>query len=159
MISYDLMYPGDIFNMGSVNIDYLTENYTPGYYFHYIFNYPNEIYSIKRGNKVLGYLIGKNEEKDGRTGHVTAISIAQSIRKFGFGSKLMDFYENEEEGRCASFIDLFVRKSNKKAIDFYSKRNYVVNEIIENYYSNPVEDAYDMRKYFNDEEQNIGNVD
>jgi N-terminal acetyltransferase B complex catalytic subunit len=50
-----------------------------------------------------------------------------------------------EQNKCY-FVDLFVRKSNTKAIDFYKKRNFVIYREIKDYYSGPnQENAYDMR--------------
>lgn len=44
------------------------------------------------------------------------------------------------------FVDLYVRVSNKKAIQMYEKMGYVVYRRVLDYYSEPDEDAFDMRK-------------
>lgn len=44
------------------------------------------------------------------------------------------------------FVDLFVRKSNQSAIQMYRKMGYSVYRTVLDYYSEPDEDAYDMRK-------------
>jgi N-terminal acetyltransferase B complex catalytic subunit len=50
-------------------------------------------------------------------------------------------------------MDLFVRKSNGRAIGFYEKNGYSVFRVVKDYYGDNVsdptaagEDAYDMRK-------------
>ena len=43
------------------------------------------------------------------------------------------------------FVDLFVRPSNKVAVDMYKQLGYIVFRSVENYYQGE-EDAYDMRK-------------
>ncbi len=43
------------------------------------------------------------------------------------------------------FVDLFVRPSNKVAVDMYKQLGYIVFRAVENYYHGE-EDAYDMRK-------------
>lgn len=44
------------------------------------------------------------------------------------------------------FVDLFVRASNKTAIDMYEKFGYSVYRRVLQYYSGDSEDALDMRK-------------
>lgn len=49
----------------------------------------------------------------------------------------------------AFFVDLFVRVSNKVAINMYTKLGYIVYRTVLEYYVGPGdadEDAYDMRK-------------
>lgn len=49
----------------------------------------------------------------------------------------------------AYFVDLFVRVSNKVAINMYTKLGYIVYRTVLEYYAGPGdvdEDAYDMRK-------------
>ena len=43
------------------------------------------------------------------------------------------------------FVDLFVRPSNKIAVDMYKNLGYIVYRTVEMYYTGE-EDAYDMRK-------------
>ena len=43
------------------------------------------------------------------------------------------------------FVDLFVRPSNKIAVDMYKNLGYIVYRSVEMYYTGE-EDAYDMRK-------------
>lgn len=44
------------------------------------------------------------------------------------------------------FVDLFVRVSNAVAVEMYTKMGYSVYRRIIDYYTEPQEDAYDMRK-------------
>ena len=50
----------------------------------------------------------------------------------------------------AWFVDLFVRSSNKVAIEMYKKLGYSTYRTVDKYYSDdtnqPAEDAFDMRK-------------
>lgn len=57
------------------------------------------------------------------------------------------------ESQNAWFVDLFVRRSNHRAISFYKKLGYSVFRVVKDYYgdhaSDPTassEDAFDMRK-------------
>lgn len=47
----------------------------------------------------------------------------------------------------AYFVDLFVRVSNKVAVDMYKRLGYsVYRRVLEYYFGDPDEDAFDMRK-------------
>ena len=57
----------------------------------------------------------------------------------------MDFLENVTiKMHDGYFVDLFVRPSNKIAVEMYKQLGYIVFRTVESYYSD--EDAYDMRK-------------
>ncbi|CAF4333466.1 unnamed protein product [Adineta steineri] len=59
----------------------------------------------------------------------------------------MTLLEQVSEKKDTYFVDLFVRVSNKRAVDMYHKLNYVVYRRIIGYYSGERdEDAFDMRK-------------
>lgn len=95
--------------------------------------------------------IGKQENYHG---HVTAISVAPEFRRIGVSSQLMAMLEDVSEQwvhwkhwraqkwpthvlsrKKTYFVDLFVRVSNKRAVDMYHKLNYVVYRRIIGYYS------------------------
>jgi len=57
---------------------------------------------------------------------------------------MMDIYEKmADEDKC-TFIDLYVRSSNKKAVQVYKNFGYIVYEVLKDYYES--EAAYDMHK-------------
>ena len=65
----------------------------------------------------------------------------------GLANKLMEGLEEISDGKNCYFVDLFVRVSNKIAINFYHKLGYTVYRTVLQYYSGDNdEDAYDMRK-------------
>lgn len=67
-------------------------------------------------------------------------------RKLGIGTSLMNRLEDASEAGNMYFVDLFVRCSNNKAIAMYERMGYTVYRRILGYYSDPDEDAFDMRK-------------
>ncbi|CAF0750537.1 unnamed protein product [Didymodactylos carnosus] len=92
----------------------------------------------------MGKIEGKQENYHG---HVTALSVAPEFRRIGISSKLMSLLENVSERKKTYFVDLFVRVSNKRAVDMYQKLGYFVYRRIIGYYSGERdEDAFDMRK-------------
>ncbi len=81
-------------------------------------------------------------------GHVTAVTVAPDFRRLGIATKLMDILELVTEKKYAYFVisfsykysyagffvDLFVRESNKVAIEMYKKLGYSVYRKVLNYY-------------------------
>lgn len=82
--------------------------------------------------------------------HITALTVAPEARRLGIGKILTDQLEAAADIHDAYFVDLFVRKSNHRAIAFYKKQGYSIFRVVKDYYGgdNPQsnEDAYDMRK-------------
>lgn len=85
--------------------------------------------------------------------HITALTVAPEARRLGLGTLLTKKLEAAANKEDAWFVDLFVRKSNTKAIRFYEGMGYSVYRVVKDYYGENVndptangEDAYDMRK-------------
>lgn len=86
-------------------------------------------------------------------GHITALTVAPEARRLGIGKILTEKLEAAADAADVWFVDLFVRKSNEKAIKFYEGMGYSVYRVVKDYYGDNVndptahgEDAYDMRK-------------
>lgn len=85
--------------------------------------------------------------------HITALTVAPEARRQGIGKILTEQLEAAADANDSWFVDLFVRKSNHKAINFYKGMGYSVFRVVQDYYgdhaSDPSassEDAFDMRK-------------
>lgn len=146
MYTIDLFSVNDIFNVSLVNLDYKTESYNFDYYLYYFFHHSEDNFVIRK-NDNIGYILGKHEgSQKNYHGHVTALSIAPDHRRSGIGKTLMCMLEHNGNCNKAYFVDLFVRSKNEQAIKFYTKMGYVVYRTIIDYYEEPKEDAYEMRK-------------
>jgi N-terminal acetyltransferase B complex catalytic subunit len=84
---------------------------------------------------------------------ITALTVEPEARRQGIGKILTDQLEAAADANDAWFVDLFVRKSNHKAIAFYESLGYSVYRVVKDYYGDHAtdpkqknEDAYDMRK-------------
>lgn len=71
----------------------------------------------------------------------------------GIGKMLTEQLEAAADAHDAWFVDLFVRRSNERAIRFYKNMGYSVYRVVKDYYGDHAtdptkagEDAYDMRK-------------
>jgi N-terminal acetyltransferase B complex catalytic subunit len=98
---------------------------------------------------LMGYFLGK-AEGEGKLwhGHVSAVTVAPEYRRLGLAKTLMDYFEDVSVNTYnAFFVDLFVRASNKLAINMYEKFGYIPYRQVLGYYSGELpEDALDMRK-------------
>lgn len=85
--------------------------------------------------------------------HITALTVAPEARRLGIGKILTEQLEAAADENEAWFVDLFVRRSNIRAITFYKNLGYTVFRVVKDYYGDhatdltkATEDALDMRK-------------
>lgn len=85
--------------------------------------------------------------------HITALTVAPEARRLGIGKILTQQLEVAADDHDTWFVDLFVRKSNQRAIAFYESMGYSVYRVVKDYYGDNAtdakkkgEDAFDMRK-------------
>lgn len=176
MYKIEPLLPEDLFSLDLVNLDYKTDNYSFNYYLSYFLNHSEQMFAIKTENlkseyfvftnKIIGYIIGKIENQNDSifykkesnlSMHISALSISPSYRKYKLGYKLCKILEYQLPNIL--FIDLFVRKSNLVAINFYIKNGYKKFRTIFEYYRNPTEDAFDMRKFILEKESKGKDID
>lgn len=145
----------DLFKFNNVNLDPLTETYGLSFYMQYLSHWP-EYLQVAEGinGEIMGYIMGKAEGvNENWHGHVTALTVSPDYRRLGLAAILMKFLEDVSEKKKCYFVDLFVRISNKVAINMYTNLGYVVyRTVLEYYLGDPDEDAYDMRKALSKDE-------
>lgn len=144
----------DLLRLTSVNLDALTENYHPAFYLQYLTQWPSMFFKSENPNgQITGYMMGKSESpgKEWHS-HITAVTVAYDYRRLGLARLLVEQLRRASEAadQDCYFMDLFVRASNKLAIDMYKKFGFHVFRRVERYYGsgdNPHdgEDAFDMR--------------
>lgn len=150
MISYREFTALDFLDLNLVNLDEKTGSFTMEFYFRYLSGNSKYCISALSDDEVIGYIIGHAglyKDTNKLYSHITALSIAPSYRRSGIGQNLLKLYDLNASQDKSLFIDLFVRASNTPAIRFYTKYGYIKHELIEKYYDNPCENAYDMRLY------------
>ena len=99
------------------------------------------IYTYIIDNKVCGYLMVLDSID---IYEILAIATIEKYRNKGIAQELLDKIKTKD-------IFLEVRKSNKKAINFYKKNNFKQISIRKGYYSDPTEDAIIMKMEVNNE--------
>ncbi|KAF4582927.1 N-acetyltransferase 5 [Ophiocordyceps camponoti-floridani] len=117
------------------NLDQLTETYDVGFYLQYYAKWPSLFYVCEDDQKnIIGYIMGKIESspdayKNSKHylpwhAHITALTVAPEARRLGIGKILTELLEAAADANAAWFMDLFVRRSNLKAISFYENLGY-----------------------------------
>jgi len=142
------MIADDLQRFNNVNLDYWTEMYTTSFYTTYLIKDPDLCFVAESSSGALaGYLLAKVEGSgDDWHSHISAVSVSPEFRRLGVAALLLDEFERiSEEKHFCWFADLYVRVSNKVAIEMYKKRGYIVYRTVKGYYSGE-EDAFDMRK-------------
>lgn len=146
----------DLLKIQNANLHCLPENYQMKYYLYHALSWPQLIYIAEdyKGN-VVGYVLAKMEE-DAVTphGHITSLAVARSHRKMGLATKLMLCANRAmQETFDAKYVSLHVRESNQAAFHLYKNTlGYKIADVEKEYYADG-EDAYDMRKYFDDKKR------
>ena len=99
----------------------------------------------KEENEVIGY-IGMSIVID--EGYIFNVAVSAKHRKKGIGSALIQELVTYGKKNNFSFLTLEVRESNENARSLYSKFGFIKVGERKNYYSDPVENAVLMTKYF-----------
>lgn len=143
----------DLFNFNAVNLDHWTETYSLSFYFSYLTQWPDLVYTqLSPSGSTMGYVVGKAEGRDSMTstsafgssrtrqlkerhGHVTAITVAPEYRRLGLAKGMMDLLESASASTYGGyFVDLFVRPSNHVAVSMYEGLGYGVYRTVKEYY-------------------------
>lgn len=74
------------------------------------------------------------------------IGVTPEFQRRGSGMRLLEETLTEGRSRACTRCFLEVRKSNQKALQFYSSHGFRIAGARLNYYSNPVEDAWIMER-------------
>ncbi|CUM64659.1 uncharacterized protein PRCAT00002268001 [Priceomyces carsonii] len=158
----------DLFEINPINIDPLTENFNPSFYFHYLTEWPTLFFKsvepyddFGQHNEISGYMMGKVEgqlsRKEWHT-HITAVTISNQYRRIGLASDLCLQLEELTKGKPYEtlFVDLFVKVTNTLGRQLYEKLGYSVYRRVVGYYGRTIPedrlkiddeiDAFDMRK-------------
>jgi len=140
----------DLMNMQHCNLLCLPENYQMKYYMYHGLSWPQLSYVAEdEKGKIVGYVLAKMEEEaaDEPHGHITSLAVKRSHRRLGLAQKLMDqTAQSMVETFNAKYVSLHVRKSNRAALNLYTKAlKFQINEIEAKYYADG-EDAYAMKR-------------
>ncbi|ANB14589.1 Nat3p [Sugiyamaella lignohabitans] len=139
----------DLLSLNSINLDVLTENYHLGFYLQYLSDWPAMFFkSTNPADRCTGYMMGKSEGRGLEWhSHITAVTVDCDYRRLGIAKDLVDHLVtcSEESTQDCYFMDLYVRATNRLAIDMYKKFGFSVFRRVVAYYSmgEPSDDGED----------------
>ncbi|KAF8959666.1 N(alpha)-acetyltransferase 20, NatB catalytic subunit [Entomortierella lignicola] len=121
--------------------------YNISFYLSYLARWP-DLFSVQctPSSTLMAYVMGKAEGTGTDWhGHVTAITVAPEYRRLGLAQGMMDLLERVSEYPYDGyFVDLFVRRSNKVAIEMYTQLGYSIYRTVRGYYNgDTTEDAFE----------------
>ncbi|XP_066598810.1 N-alpha-acetyltransferase 11 [Prorops nasuta] len=140
----------DLLNIQHCNLQCLPENYQMKYYLYHALSWPQLSYVAEdEKGRVVGYVLAKMEEdcEDNPHGHITSLAVKRSHRRLGIAQKLMNQASRAMvECFCAKYVSLHVRRSNRAALNLYTRSlEFEVSEVEPKYYADG-EDAYAMKR-------------
>lgn len=108
-----------------------------------LFSKFSDLFIVAETNgKILGYMITLHLH---RRGHIISIAIDPSFRQKGIGSALANFTFEKLLLYGAEIVDLEVRVTNKRGIDFWRHLGFLPLRVARRFYVDG-EDALRMRK-------------
>jgi|AntRauTorckE6833_2_1112554.scaffolds.fasta_scaffold04920_7 ribosomal-protein-alanine N-acetyltransferase len=88
--------------------------------------------------KIIGFIVGRYQKEEDF--HILTFGIDEKYRRFGLGTKLMDF--TSQQIKNSKNLTLNVHRANEKAINFYKKYGFKEIEILKNYYKGHLKDTW-----------------
>jgi ribosomal-protein-alanine N-acetyltransferase len=136
----------DLGDLDKINRKCLPENYEIDQWRMLLNNFSDYSFIALLDNKIVGYclLVDQNGK-----GIIPSIAVLEEYRKQGIGKKLLITsivaYKKVEINSMKT-IFLHCRESNKAAINLYNTLKFEKVGKIKDYYSNPIEDAYELQR-------------
>jgi len=141
----------DLLGMQETNLHNLPENYNLQTYLYHALTWPQLSYVAQdHKGRIVGYVLGKMDEDDPRSGHITSISVMRTYRRLGLAQRLMLQSRTVLERAMkkvykADNVSLHVRRTNRAALALYQNQlGFELNSVEKGYYSDG-EDAFGMR--------------
>ncbi|WP_455392269.1 ribosomal protein S18-alanine N-acetyltransferase [[Eubacterium] cellulosolvens] len=122
----------------------LGENYHPSFYINLHNFWPEGFIVATLKEQIVGFILTTISES--KTARILMLSVYPYYQRRGIASTLMEAALNQCIKRDIKVIKLEVRTHNQKAIQFYRKYGFVINQTLMNYYKNG-DNAYLMYKY------------
>lgn len=120
------------------------ENYHPSFYINLHNFWPEGFIVAKIKDQIVGFILATISEA--QTGRILMLAVYPYYERKGIGSSLIETVIKQCIHRNIKSIKLEVRTHNQKAMGFYLKRGFVINQTLLNYYKNG-DNAYLMYRY------------
>ncbi len=91
---------------------------------------------------ILGFIVGEHE---GEGGHIITLDVAESSRRSGVGTTLLQELEQRLRARGVARVELETATTNEAGVAFWQRHGYRTHGVIPRYYLGRL-DAYAMSK-------------
>jgi len=138
---FELANQNDIINIEKCGNESLPLSYTENDIRTMLEDAQYKIFKIRHNESFVGFIITKLNEEE-KNIHIMSIAIYQSYRGKSLGSKMIDLVKKTFPDKN---ITLYVQTTNKRAISFYKKNDFLIMNTKKDYYHNlENNDAYTM---------------
>jgi len=122
----------------------LGENYHPSFYINLHNFWPEGFIVATYKEQIVGFVLTTISET--KTARILMLAVYPFYQRRGIGRILFEATLNQCIQRSIKLVKLEVRTHNIKAINFYKKFGFVIQQTLLNYYKNG-DNAYLMYKY------------
>ncbi|MGN0613941.1 MAG: GNAT family N-acetyltransferase [Porcipelethomonas sp.] len=93
---------------------------------HKFFSYGKVATAVDKNKNIMGFIAFYENNSADKTAYISMIAVVDNYKGKGIGTTLLKFAENSALSSGMKTVQLEVDKSNKKAIFFYEKNQYVM---------------------------------
>ena len=134
--------PSDMFSVIKLSSETLSEHYNPNLFNYFYETFPNGFWVCDINHKIVGFIVGVKLNDE--IAKILMISVSNLYQNRGIGSKLLTTFLSEIILHNIKKVELEVKKTNLKGINFYKRFGFEIVEIIKEFYENR-DDALIMR--------------
>jgi len=131
-----------MFSVIKLSSETLPEHYNPNLFNYFYETFPNGFWVCEINHKIIGYIVGVKLNNE--IAKILMISVSNLYQNRSIGSKLLTTFLSEIILHNIKKVELEVKKTNLKAINFYKRFGFEIIEIIKEFYENK-DDALIMR--------------
>lgn len=142
MINIRKFKPNDMFSVIKLSSETLSEHYNPSLFNYLYETFPNGFWVCEINHKIIGFIVGVKLNNE--IAKILMISVSNLYQNRRIGSKLLTTFLSEIILHNVKKVELEVKKTNLKAINFYKRFGFEIVEIIKEFYENK-DDAIIMR--------------
>lgn len=142
MINIRKFKPSDMFSVIKLSSETLSEHYNPNLFNYLYETFPNGFWVCEINHKIIGFIVGVKLNNE--IAKILMISVSNLYQNRSIGSKLLTTFLGEIILHNIKKVELEVKKTNLKAINFYKRFGFEIVEIIKEFYENK-DDAIIMR--------------
>ena len=96
----------------------------------------------EEGKAIAGFILA---EENPPLGHIITLDVAESFRRRGVGTKLLEEMERHFAFKGVESVLLETSVENESGIAFWERHGYRTEAVVKKYYLGKI-DAYEMRK-------------